>query len=151
MTSLRFRHHNACARCPVIGAEDIPGEEYFELRSLRFNLQIARALCRPSMLHRVDPAALRQWLAHVHLTDRHIDHLPKDLGPGIMATLPGLGRPLVDGNHRGARALRDGDDFVVYLLPEYDTLELLRRSMGHFAADHYWNRMIQLKSRQGDE
>jgi len=30
MRSLPFRHHNNCPRCPVIGAEDIPGEEFYE-------------------------------------------------------------------------------------------------------------------------
>jgi hypothetical protein len=141
MGVLRFRHYHNCVRCPVIGAEDIPGEEFFDLRSLRFNLQFARELCRPSMLHRVDHSALREWLDHVRLTESHIDHLPRDLGPGLMATLPNLGRPLIDGNHRAARALRDGSEFIVYLLPENETLELLRRSMGRFTADHYWNKM----------
>lgn len=149
MGTLHFRHHNNCPRCPVIGAEDIPGEEFFELRSLRFNLQIARGLCRASMLHRVDHRALREWLGHVHLTERHIDHLPQDLGPGLMVTLPNLGRPLIDGNHRAARALRDGSEFIVHLLPESDTLDLLGRSMGRFAADHYWDRMRRLSSPEG--
>lgn len=144
MGALRFRHHNNCPRCPVIGAEDIPGEEYFQLRSLRFNLQIARELCRPSMQHRVDHSGLREWLGHVHLTESHIDHLPKNLGPGIMATLPNMGRPLIDGNHRAARALREGCEFIVYLLPENKTLELLRRSMGRCTADHSWDRMLRL-------
>ncbi|MBN9615127.1 MAG: hypothetical protein J0G35_06085 [Acidobacteriales bacterium] len=141
MGALRLRHYNNCPRCPVIGADNIPGEEFFELHSLRFNLQIARELCRPSMLHRVDHTALRDWLGHVRLTESHIDHLPEGLGPGLMATLPNLGRPLIDGNHRAARALRDGSEFIVYLLPEDTTLELLRRSMGRLTADHYWDRM----------
>lgn len=141
MGALRLRHHNNCPRCPIVGAENIPGEEFFELYSLRFNLQIARELCRPSMLHRVDHPALRDWLGHVRLTESHVDHLPEGLGPGLMATLPNLGRPLIDGNHRAARALRDGSEFIVYLLPEDTTLELLRRGMGHLTADHYWKRM----------
>ena len=141
MRASRLRHHNNCPRCPVIGAENSPGEEFFELLALRFNLQIARELCRPSMLHRVDHSALRDWLGHIRLTESHIDHLPEGLGPGLMATLPNLGRPLIDGNHRAARALRDGSEFIVYLLPEDETLELLRRSIGRWTADHYWNRM----------
>ena len=142
MAALRFRHHNRCSRCPVIGAEDIPGDEYFELRSLRFNLQIARRLCRDSMLHRLDRVGLARWLDRVHIDQEHIDHLPSNLGPGIMATLPsGCGRPLIDGNHRAARALRAGAEFFAYLLPEAETLELLRRSMGQAAANHYWNRL----------
>jgi len=142
MPGLRFAHHNNCPRCPIIGAEDIPGDEYFEFRSLRFSLQAARQLMKPSMLHRVDHAGLAEWLEHVSIDPRHVGHLPAEFGPGIMATFPsGLGRPLIDGNHRAARSLRDGAEFLVYLLPEAETLELLRRSMGKTVADTYWQRM----------
>lgn len=145
MPGLRLAHYNNCSRCPVIGAEDIPGEEFFEFRAVRFNLQIARRLTAPSMLHRVDRKGLAEWLEHVVLNPRHVDHLPAELGPGLMVTLPaGLGTPLIDGNHRAARALRDGTEFVVYLLPEAETLELLRGSMGRVIADHYWNRMLRV-------
>ncbi len=151
MFNFRFRHHNNCSRCPVIGAENIPGNEYFELRSLRFNLQIARELCREAMLHRVDAAALERWLERVQVDPQHVGHLPRNLGPGIMVIFPsGLGRPLIDGNHRAARALRDGTEFVTYLLPEAQTLELLRRSMGQTMADRYWNRMLNFKPRPDD-
>jgi hypothetical protein len=37
--------------------------------------------------------------------------------------------PLIDGNHRAARALRDRKDFFALLLNEAETLELLRRSI----------------------
>jgi hypothetical protein len=57
---------------------------------------------------------------------------------------------LIDGNHRAARALREGSEFIVYLLPESETLDLLRRSMGRFAADHFWNNMLHLRSSQGE-
>lgn len=131
MPGPRFAHYNNCPRCPVIGAEDIPGEEFFEVRDLRFSLQAARELTKPSMLHRVDHAGLSASLEHVFINQRHVDHLPAELGPGIMVTFPaGLGRPMIDGNHRAARAPRDRTEFLVYLLPETDTLELLRRSMG---------------------
>lgn len=142
MPRLRFAHHNNCPRCPIIGAEDIPGDEYFEFRSLRFSLQAAHRLANNSMLHRVDHAGLAEWLEHVLIDRHHVDHLPAELGPGIMLTFPsGLGRPLIDGNHRAARALRDDTEFLVYLLPEAETLELLRRSMGRTVADAYWQRM----------
>lgn len=142
MRGLRLAHHNNCPRCPIIGAEDIPGEEFFEFRSLRFNLQIARKLTTPAMLHRVDPAGLASWLQHIYIDQRHVDHLPAELGPGLMVTFPaGLGRPLIDGNHRAARTLRDGIEFLVYLLPEAETLLLLRSSMGKEVADYWWERM----------
>ncbi len=66
-------------------------------------------------------------------------------------TLPnGLGRPLIDGNYRAAHALRNGTEFVAYLLPETQTLELLYRSMGQTMADHSWNRMLDFKSHPDD-
>ena len=142
MRGLRLAHHNNCPRCPIIGAEDIPGEEFFEFHALRFNLQIARKLATPEMLHRVDSVGLASWLEHIYIDQRHIDHLPTDLGLGLMVTFPaGLGRPLIDGNHRAARALRDGIEFVVHLLPEAETLLLLRSSMGKDSADYWWQRM----------
>ena len=59
-----------------------------------------------------------------------------------MVTFPsGLGRPLIDGNHWAARALRDGIEFVVHLLPEAETLLLLRFSMAKDMADHWWRRL----------
>ena len=66
-------------------------------------------------------------------------------------TLPsGCGRPLIDGNHRAARALRDDTEVLAYLLPEAETLQLLRRSMGQATADHYWNRLRDSKPRPND-
>ncbi len=142
MRGLRFAHYNNCPRCPIIGAEDISGEEFFTFRSLRFNLQIACKLATPSMLHRVDPAGLASWLDRVYIDQRHIDHLPAELGPGLMVTFPAsLGRPLIDGNHRTAKALRDGTEFVAHLLPETATLTLLRSTMGKNVADYWWQRM----------
>jgi hypothetical protein len=151
MPELRFAHHNNCPRCPIIGAKDIPDEVFFEFRALRFSLQAACELIKPLMLRRVDHAGLASWLEHVFINPRHIDHLPAELGPGIMVTLPaGLGRPLVDGNHRAARALRDRTEFMVYLLPEAETLELLRRSMGKTVADAYWQRMANSQPHTND-
>ncbi len=68
-----------------------------------------------------------------------MSHVPANPGHGIMATLPsGSGTPLIDGNHRAARALRDGVDFCAVILTEEQTLELLRRSMGSSIANHIW-------------
>lgn len=69
-----------------------------------------------------------------------------------MVTLPsGLGKPVIDGNHRAARALRDGTEFRVYLLPELESLELLRRSMGRAVADDRWRRLLNLEPQPNDE
>ncbi len=46
MRRLLFAHHNNCPRCPVIGAEDIPGEEYFEILALRFSIRVAQQIAR---------------------------------------------------------------------------------------------------------
>src|SRR3984885_15515204 len=141
MRSLPSRHHNNCPCCPVIGAEDIPGEEFYEILSLRFNIRIARELCGGHVPHLVNRLPLERWLEHARIDWEHVDHLPPTLGPGIMAILPGeCGMPVIDGNHRAARALRDRHEFLAFVLDESATLELLRRSMGHSIADHYWER-----------
>jgi len=46
MAKLLLHHHNDCPRCPIVGAEDIPSEEYYELLSLRFSLRIAQELSK---------------------------------------------------------------------------------------------------------
>jgi len=59
-----------------------------------------------------------------------------------MVTLPaGCGMPLIDGNHRAARALREQRPFFAAVLDPSQTLELLRRSMGTAAANNYWVRL----------
>jgi hypothetical protein len=152
MAPTRFRHLNNCPRCPVLGAGDHPGVEYFQALSLSFHVPIARELCRESVLHRVERTPLKSWLTSVHILPAHLYHLPPNPGPGIMVTLPsGLGRPLIDGNHRAARALRDGTEFLAYLLPEVESLELLRRSMGRAAADDRWRRLLNLEPQHKDE
>jgi hypothetical protein len=151
MSSLRLRHHNNCPRGPIIGAENIPGDEYFEFRSLRFSLQAARRLMKPSMLHRVDHTRLANWLEHVFIDPRHVDHLPAEIGPGIMVTFPsGLGRPLIDGNHRAARALGSGTESMF-------TFCLRRRRWNCFAAAWagpwpmpYWQRMADAQPHPDD-
>jgi len=83
-----LRHHNNCSRCPVIGAEDILGEEYYELLSRRFSIRIARELSSGHDLIRIEPVALIRWLEHARIVDGHVDHVPADFAHGIMVTLP---------------------------------------------------------------
>ena len=59
MVKLLFHRHNDCPRCPVVGSEDIPGEEYYELHSLRFSLRIAQELAKAHDFIRIEPAALK--------------------------------------------------------------------------------------------
>lgn len=151
MPSLRLRHHNDCPRCPVIGAEDIRGEEYYQILSLRFNVTLAKKLSAGYDLTRVEPSALSRWLEHARILERHVWHLPLNAGHGIMVTLPaGCGMPLIDGNHRAARALRLGEDFFAAVLSEDETHELLRMSMNPAIADHYWKRLLASKPHADD-
>jgi hypothetical protein len=95
--------------------------------------------------------SLERWLEHAHIDWEHVDHLPLSLDPGIMVTLPrGCGMPVIDGNHRAARALRDRHQFLAFVLDESETLELLRRSMSVSLADHYWRRLLQSKPHPND-
>jgi hypothetical protein len=146
------RHHNNCLRCPILGAgDDVPGGEFYEILSLRFNIRIARELCRGHVPHLVNCHPLERWLEHAHIDWEHVDHLPISLDPGIMVTLPGgCGMPVIDGNHRAARALRDRHQFLAFVLDESETLELLRRSMSVSLADHYWQRLLQSKPHPND-
>ncbi|WP_263359523.1 hypothetical protein [Acidicapsa ligni] len=151
MRTIHFRHYNNCPRCPVIGAEDIPGDEFYEILSLRFNIRIARDLCSSHVPHLVNRPPLERWLEHAVIDWEHVDHLPLSLGPGIMATLPGgCGMPVIDGNHRAARAMRDRHDFFAFVLDEAETQQLLRRSMDRSIADQHWQRMLHSKPHPKD-
>ncbi len=79
---------------------------------------------------KLDPAELRRWWrARVTITPQHLDHIPaeKRAEPGIFVVItvaPGANTPmyefgiLIDGSHRAALALRDGQGFHAYLLTE---------------------------------
>ncbi len=151
MRSLQSRHHNNCPRCPVVGAEEIPVDEFYELLSLRFNVRIARELCRGHAPNLVNRRPLESWIEHARIDWEHVDHLPIALGPGIMATFPsGCGMPVIDGNHRAARALRKRHEFFAFVLDESETLELMRRSMVRSIADYYWERMLHSQPHPDD-
>ena len=152
MPIVPLRRHNDCPHCPFINAEEAnQGEEFYEILSLRFNIGVARELCRGHAPHLVNRPPLGSWLENAHIDWEHADHLPTSLGPGIMVTLPsGCGMPVIDGNHRAARALRDRHEFFAYVLDEAETLDLLRRSMGRCIADHYWQRLLQSKPHPND-
>ena len=146
MKAPRSRHHNNCLRCPVIGAESTSEDEVYKLLSLRFNIRIARELSRGHEQTVVDPQGLARWIENSHIDRAHIDHIPVDAGAGIMVTLPsGCGKPLIDGNHRAARALRDDKPFAVVVLSETETLSLLCNTMGIYRADVSWQRMLHSK------
>jgi hypothetical protein len=151
MSSLRLRHDNDDPRCPVIGADDIPGEEYYQILSLRFNVTLAKKLSAKHDVTRIEPLALARWLQYARILEDHVGHLPANAGHGIMVTLPaGCGMPLIDGNHRATRALRLGEPFSAAVLSEAETLELLRLSMNPAIADQYWERMRRSKPHPDD-
>ena len=144
-------HDNNCPRCPILGAVNTPADEFYKMFSLQFNIRIARELCRGHVPHLVNRHPLERWLEQARIDWEHVDHLPIFLGPGIMATLPGgCGMPVIDGNHRAARALRDRHQFLAFVLDESETLELLRRSMSVPLADHYWQRLLRSKPHPND-
>lgn len=67
-------------------------------------------------------------------------------------TLPaGCGKPLIDGNHRAARALQLGEPFFVAELSESETLDVLRLSMNPAVADHFRKRMQASKPHPDDK
>lgn len=138
MGRLRFAHHNNCPRCPIIGAEDIPGEEFFELWDLRFSIAAARKLAAGRPLVLADPGALEHWLGWAHIDKLHLDHVPIE-GFGIVVTFPnGIGTPMIDGNHRILAALINRKPFSAVVFDEEETHHLLRLSMGRALADEYW-------------
>lgn len=144
MRSLEIIHQNNCPRCPIIGGNDVEADRYHQLLSLRFDIRLAHQLCRSHLAVRQDRRAVARWLAQIGIDENHVGHLPDNLGPGIIVTLPmGCGMPIIDGNHRAARALREGKDFFAFVLSESETLELLRSGMGNIAAEHYWKRLSE--------
>jgi hypothetical protein len=151
MPHQRNRYLNDCLLCPVIGEQELSEEEFYQLRALRFNIAIAQQLCQRHQLYRVPSEDLERWLDRARIDKEHINHLPPNLGPGIMGTLPrGSGMPLIDGNHRAARSLINRTEFQVFILDETETLELLRRSMGTAAADYWWQRLLASKPHPND-
>jgi len=96
-----------------------------------WDVDAARALiaANPRTAQRLDPNWLESWLAErTTITPDHLDHIPADKlqEPGIlieiMACPPGCQprpfRILIDGTHRGARAVRDGRECWAFLLTE---------------------------------
>ena len=139
MTHPEAVHENGCPFCPVIGSKPDQADQVYRFLSLQFSISIAEVMSRNHDLIRVEPSALQEWLRHVKIDERHIDHIPPDRQHGIMVTLPnGLGRPLIDGNHRAARTLRDGTHFFAAVLNERETLRLLRLTMGRADAKRQW-------------
>ena len=47
-------HLNNCPRCPALGTQAIPGDEFYEILSLRFNIRIAREVCQGHVPHLVN-------------------------------------------------------------------------------------------------
>lgn len=98
---------------------------------LDWDIVAARALvaARPRSPQRVESEWLRHWLSvRSAYAPEHLDHIPADklAEPGILVEIlagPTDGelqpfRILIDGTHRAARKLRDGQDFWAYLLTE---------------------------------
>jgi len=96
-----------------------------------WDVDAARAMvvARPRAARRLGRAWLATWLVErSSFTPEHLDHIPSDklAEPGIVIQVlagPPRGQPepfpiLIDGTHRAARCLRDGQEFWAYLLTE---------------------------------
>ncbi len=142
MPKPRFAHHNNCPRCPIIGAESIPGEEYFDIWGMRFSIAVARKIAAGHPLIGATADNFEQWLGWAHIETPHLDHVPTNKRFGIVITLPfGIGTQMIDGNHRTLTAVIDRKPFSVAVLNEEESLEVLRRSMGTESADELWQDM----------
>jgi len=119
-----------------------------------WNVDAARALlaARPRAARQIDRAWLATWLLErSSFSPEHLDHIPADKldEPGIavevLAGPPGS-RPepfriLIDGTHRAARCLRDGQDYWAYLL-----IEAEQRSICTYRRD---SRVVECPSSPG--
>ena len=111
---MKLVHVNNCPNCPVLGAEDIPGQEEFHFMALHFDIAKARKL----VAKRAPVELPKSYAAQVHtwcrINEAHLDHIPNPSEPGILVRLPQkLGNLLIDGNHRAVRSARDGYAFTV--------------------------------------
>ncbi len=82
----------------------------------------------------IDEDSVRDSMIGCRIHDEHLEHVDMKY-PGIIAhvwleeptTRERLqGHVLIDGNHRAARALRDGSPFFAYILGEAESREILR-------------------------
>lgn len=98
---------------------------------LDWDVDAARALiaARPRTAHRLEPFWVRNWLTErTSVAAEHLDHIPADKidEPAILVEImacplgasPRAFRILIDGTHRVARKLRNGEDCWAYLLTE---------------------------------
>jgi len=115
---------------------------------LDWDIDCARRLIseRPRAPQRVDPAWLAQWLARrTTVTAEHLDHIPPEKldEPAIMVDVvacpPGCHprpfRILIDGTHRLARKLRDGQAGWAYLLTEQEQASICTYRIGGQVAE----------------
>jgi len=132
---------SVCPECfsrGFVGELPIDGREIYSFwmtgpdSELSWDIAQARQLIatHPRAPKKLDPAELRQWLRErVTITPQHLDHIPADkrAEPGIFVIITvarGQRTPmhefgiLIDGSHRAALALRDGQNFHAYLLTE---------------------------------
>jgi hypothetical protein len=118
---MRFKHHNDCPCCPIIGAEDIDGDEHYRFLALDIDVSKARKLTAGRETCLLSKDQIRAALTFNRINDAHLDHLPLSMieQPGIVAKLPGA-TLLIDGSHRAARCLRDKLPFFVRVVEEHE-------------------------------
>lgn len=114
---------DACPHCK-------PGPETFRYLGLyEFDVILARSLAedgRPAV--EVDDESVRESMIGCRIHRRHLEHVDTRF-PGIIAHVRHRetsgdilrGHVLIDGNHRAARCLRDGQPFFAYVLTEEES------------------------------
>ena len=130
-----------------------PGEVYSfgvtePAAQLDWDVDRARRLiaARPRIAQRLDPAWVMQWLTErTTLTAEHLDHIPSEKldEPAMIVEVvacpsgrePRPFRILIDGTHRLARKLRDGQACWAYLLTEQEQASICTYRLGGKVAD----------------
>lgn len=129
---------NACPRCHVG-----EWETFFYMNGhYVFDVDKAREIVKDGReTFELDPADVRFSVETSEIDERHLPHVNMSI-PGIMGHvwLPVAdgevwhGHVLIDGNHRAARALKEGIPFEIFVLSEEESRSVLLRSPETIAA-----------------
>lgn len=134
MQSSKTQAGDKCPHC-VSGPETYG----YLKRAYVYDVDLARAIVsdgRESV--ELDETDVMYLVDNSRIHKQHLDHVDTQY-PGILAHLWGPGEGgtwehghlLIDGNHRAARCLRDGLPFRAYLMSEFETECILKRSACH--------------------
>src|SRR4051812_29913191 len=117
----------ACPRCKSRGSETF----YYMGGKYLFDVDKAAVICRDGREPvEVEDDSIREAIEDGTIDDFHLDHVDPTI-PGIIAQIfhehegeTIQAHLLIDGHHRGARAMRDGLVFSCYLLDEKESKDI---------------------------